>query len=75
MKNTFRLGSTENFDKKTRFFHRFRCSEAYKTEYENKLTIELDQLRGKTTLEIEKLRDGIKDLYERENRSDEKRCL
>ena len=45
-----------------------RFRDAYKTEYENKLAIELDQLRGKTTLEIEKLRDGVKDLYERENR-------
>ena len=43
--------------------------EAYKTEYENKLAIELEQLRGKTGLEIEKLRDSVKEMYERENRS------
>ncbi|CAF0983362.1 unnamed protein product [Adineta ricciae] len=43
--------------------------DAYKTEYENKLSVELEQLRSKTTLEIEKLRDGVKEMYERENRS------
>ncbi|CAF0964898.1 unnamed protein product [Rotaria sp. Silwood1] len=43
--------------------------DAYKTEYENKLAIELDQLRSKTTLEIDKLRESIKEMYERENRT------
>ena len=42
--------------------------DAYKTEYENKLAAELEQLRSKTTLEIDKLRGSIKDMYERENR-------
>lgn len=43
--------------------------EAYKTEYETKLAVELDQLRSKTTMEIDKLRDSVKEMYERENRS------
>lgn len=43
--------------------------EAYKSEYETKLAVELDQLRSKTTMEIEKLRESIKEMYERENRS------
>ncbi|CAF1266072.1 unnamed protein product [Adineta steineri] len=43
--------------------------DAYKSEYENKLSIELEQLRSKTTVEIEKLRENIKQMYERENRS------
>lgn len=46
----------------------FRFSDAFKNEYDSKLAIELDQLRSKTTMEIEKLRDGIKEMYERENR-------
>jgi hypothetical protein len=44
------------------------CRDAYKAEYETKLAIELEQLRSKTGLEIDKLRDSIKDVYERENR-------
>jgi progesterone-induced-blocking factor 1 len=42
--------------------------DAYKTEYENKLAIELEQLRSKTTIEVDKLRDSVKEMYERENR-------
>ncbi|CAF5081553.1 unnamed protein product, partial [Rotaria magnacalcarata] len=43
--------------------------DAYKTEYENKLAAELEQLRSKTTLEIDKLRESIKEMYDRENRT------
>ena len=44
------------------------CRDAYKTEYENKLAAELEQLRSQTTLEIDKLRGSVKEMYERENR-------
>ncbi|CAF3584409.1 unnamed protein product [Rotaria socialis] len=43
--------------------------DAYKTEYENKLAAELEQLRSKTTLEIDKLRESTKEMYDRENRT------
>ncbi|CAF3585606.1 unnamed protein product [Rotaria sordida] len=43
--------------------------DAYKTEYENKLAVELEQLRSRTALEIDKLRESIKEMYERENRT------
>jgi hypothetical protein len=46
----------------------FIFRDAYKTEYENKLAVELEQLRSKTTLEIDKLRESVKEMYERENR-------
>uniref|UniRef100_A0A6I8PZB3 Progesterone immunomodulatory binding factor 1 n=1 Tax=Xenopus tropicalis TaxID=8364 RepID=A0A6I8PZB3_XENTR len=40
----------------------------YKTEYENKLRDELEQIRMKTNQEIEQLRGASKEMYERENR-------
>jgi len=42
--------------------------ESYKTEYELKLTKDLDDLKGKTNQEIEKLRVNTKEFYEREIR-------
>ncbi|CAF1252438.1 unnamed protein product, partial [Didymodactylos carnosus] len=36
--------------------------DTYKTEYENKLAVELDQLRSKTSLEIDKLRHSVKEI-------------
>nr|AAI68485.1 Unknown (protein for MGC:172846) [Xenopus tropicalis] len=41
----------------------------YKTEYENKLRDELEQIRMKTNQEIEQLRGASKEMYERENRN------
>ncbi|XP_030056476.1 progesterone-induced-blocking factor 1 [Microcaecilia unicolor] len=41
----------------------------YKTEYENKLHGELEQIRLKTNQEIEQLRGASKEMYERENRN------
>ncbi|XP_053240651.1 progesterone-induced-blocking factor 1 isoform X2 [Podarcis raffonei] len=40
----------------------------YKTEYENKLHNELEQIRQKTSQEIQQLRTATKEMYERENR-------
>ncbi|XP_053311389.1 progesterone-induced-blocking factor 1 [Spea bombifrons] len=41
----------------------------YKTEYENKLRHELEQIKLKTNQEIEQLRGASKEIYERENRN------
>ncbi|XP_054302959.1 progesterone-induced-blocking factor 1 isoform X8 [Pongo pygmaeus] len=41
----------------------------YKTEYENKLHDELEQIRLKTNQEIDQLRNASREMYERENRS------
>ncbi|XP_018423933.1 PREDICTED: progesterone-induced-blocking factor 1 [Nanorana parkeri] len=41
----------------------------YKTEYENKLRDELEQIRLKTSQEIDQLRGASKEMYERENRN------
>ncbi|KAI6078600.1 Progesterone-induced-blocking factor 1 isoform X1 [Aix galericulata] len=41
----------------------------YKTEYEKRLHEELEQLRLKTSQEIEQLRSTSKEMYERENRN------
>uniref|UniRef100_A0A8C4FG58 Progesterone immunomodulatory binding factor 1 n=1 Tax=Catagonus wagneri TaxID=51154 RepID=A0A8C4FG58_9CETA len=41
----------------------------YKTEYENKLHDELEQIRLKTNQEIDQLRSASREMYERENRS------
>uniref|UniRef100_A0A8D0KG87 Progesterone immunomodulatory binding factor 1 n=1 Tax=Salvator merianae TaxID=96440 RepID=A0A8D0KG87_SALMN len=41
----------------------------YKTEYENKLHNELEQIRQKTSQEIDQLRTATKEMYERENRN------
>lgn len=40
----------------------------YKTEYENKLHDELEQIRLKTNQEIDQLRNASREMYERENR-------
>ncbi|XP_021553570.1 progesterone-induced-blocking factor 1 [Neomonachus schauinslandi] len=41
----------------------------YKTEYENKLHGELEQIRLKTNQEIDQLRSASREMYERENRN------
>nr|KAF6460848.1 progesterone immunomodulatory binding factor 1 [Molossus molossus] len=40
----------------------------YKTEYENKLHDELEQIKLKTNQEIDQLRNASREMYERENR-------
>ena len=42
----------------------------YKSEYENKLREELEQIRIRTNAEIDRLRTTTKEMYERENRSE-----
>ncbi|XP_077014531.1 progesterone-induced-blocking factor 1 isoform X3 [Tamandua tetradactyla] len=41
----------------------------YKTEYENKLRDDLEQIRLKTSQEIDQLRSASREMYERENRN------
>ncbi|KAM5312798.1 progesterone-induced-blocking factor 1 isoform 1-T2 [Glossophaga mutica] len=41
----------------------------YKTEYENKLRDELEQIKLKTNQEIDQLRSASREMYERENRN------
>ncbi|XP_021114333.1 progesterone-induced-blocking factor 1 isoform X2 [Heterocephalus glaber] len=41
----------------------------YKTEYENKLHDELEQIKLKTNQEIDQLRSASREMYERENRN------
>ncbi|XP_066093148.1 progesterone-induced-blocking factor 1 isoform X1 [Saccopteryx bilineata] len=41
----------------------------YKTEYENKLSYELEQIKLKTNQEIDQLRSASREMYERENRN------
>ncbi|KAL4235445.1 Progesterone-induced-blocking factor 1 [Mactra antiquata] len=43
--------------------------EQYKSEYENKLREELEQIRVRTNSEIDRLRTSSKEMYERENRN------
>ncbi|XP_042169464.1 progesterone-induced-blocking factor 1-like [Oncorhynchus tshawytscha] len=47
------------------YFHR----DHYKTEYENKLAEELENIRLKTSQEIDSLQRTSKEMYERENRN------
>lgn len=44
------------------------CRDHYKTEYENKLHDELEQIKLKTNQEIDQLRSASREMYERENR-------
>lgn len=48
--------------------HVYFKRDQYKTEYENKLREELEQIRLKTNGEIDRLRTSTKEMYERENR-------
>lgn len=43
--------------------------EQYKSEYELRLKSELDDIKGKTSLELDRIRDDTKDMFERENRN------
>lgn len=42
--------------------------EQYKSEYEVRLKTELDDIKGKTSMELDKIRSDTKDMFERENR-------
>ena len=42
--------------------------EQYKSEYEVKLKQELDDIKGKTCAELDKIRSDTKEMFERENR-------
>ena len=41
----------------------------YKSDYENKLREELEQIRVRTNSEIDRLRTSTREMYERENRN------
>lgn len=43
--------------------------EQFKSEYENKLCEELEQIRVRTNSEVDRLRTSCKEMYERENRN------
>ena len=42
--------------------------EQYKSEYEIRLKTELDDIKGKTSTELDRIRVYTKDMFERENR-------
>jgi len=42
--------------------------EQYKSEYEVRLKTELDDIKGKTSVELDRIRSDTKDMFERENR-------
>lgn len=46
----------------------FLQREIYKNEYDTKLSHELEQLRTKTEIELERIKANTKEFYERENR-------
>lgn len=51
-------------------YHKYIASrDHYKTEYENKLSEELENIRLKTSQEIDSLQRTSKEMYERENRN------
>uniref|UniRef100_A0A674BWH2 Progesterone immunomodulatory binding factor 1 n=1 Tax=Salmo trutta TaxID=8032 RepID=A0A674BWH2_SALTR len=51
-------------------YHKYIASrDHYKTEYENKLSDELENIRLKTSQEIDSLQRTSKEMYERENRN------
>lgn len=53
---------------KGNFLATYNFRDQYKTEYEDKLREELEQIRLKTNGEIDRLRTSTKEMYERENR-------
>ena len=46
--------------------------EKYRSDYEEKLRSELEQIRVRTDAEIERLKASTREVYERENRFDYK---
>lgn len=42
--------------------------EQYESEYELRLKTELDDIKGKTSIELDRIRADTKDMFERENR-------
>lgn len=54
--------------KKTFFLSSFLYRDHYKSEYESKLREELENIRLKTSQEIDNLQRTSREMYERENR-------
>ena len=48
--------------------------EKYRSDYEEKLRSELEQIRVRTDAEIDRLKTSTREMYERENRFDS-RCV
>lgn len=44
------------------------CREQSKSEYERKLGEAIDRLRSQTAVEVDQVRNSLKDVYQRENR-------
>lgn len=43
--------------------------ERYKREYEDRMRQEIDELSSKTNTELDRIKESMKEMYERENRS------
>jgi len=43
--------------------------EHYKREYEERMKREIDEISSKTNVELDRIKDSMKEMYERENRS------
>lgn len=43
--------------------------EQYKREYEERMRQEVDELSSKTSNELDRIKESMKEMYERENRS------
>ena len=50
-------------------FHPFICRDTYKCEFEKKLQEELEAIRSRTNMEVDRLKVETREMYERENRS------
>lgn len=46
------------------------CRDKYRSDYEEKLRNELEQIRLRTDAEIDRLKTSTREMYERENRYD-----
>ena len=44
------------------------CREWSKSEYERKVSEEIERIRSQTAVEVDQVRSSLKDMYERENR-------
>ena len=45
------------------------CREHYKREYEERMKREIDEISSKTNVELDRIKDSLKEMYERENKS------
>ena len=66
LEQTQRLYEEAKQSKEDLFERHINARDAYKHEYDSKLSKELDELKLKTSHEIEKLRTSTKEFYERE---------